>query len=121
MAAADGGTGGGDPEGLEERKAYPTLSTILRMTPVGRAVKLRNRLRILETAGSLSRDDCLWIFALCAAVDAPFDAEMSSCMRRLLRRSSALLARKSDPADEEVAMLNILIAISGRFFGQSEG
>lgn len=74
---------------------------------------------MFESADVLSRDDCLWLFALSVVVDTPLDADMCSSMRCLLRKCLSLLARKSEP-DDEVAMLNILVAITGKYFGQSE-
>ncbi|XP_078441502.1 uncharacterized protein LOC144711388 [Wolffia australiana] len=109
-----------DAEDLRSKNTAPTLSAILKMDPVTRAANLRNRIKAFELASSLSSNDCSWIFSLCASVDVPMDAEMGSCLRRLLRKCSSLLAKKTDPSEEEVARLNILVAISGRFFGQSE-
>ncbi|KAL5991011.1 hypothetical protein ACLOJK_011917 [Asimina triloba] len=106
----------GDPCETDRR---PTSSVILGMDAVTRASVLRGRIGALETASRLSRDECLWIFALSAAVDAPLDAEMSASLRSLLRKCASLRAGKSEP-DDEVMMLNILVTVSGKFFGQSE-
>ncbi|CAL9059726.1 unnamed protein product [Musa banksii] len=97
----------------------PTMSFLCRMDAVSRASTLRNYISMFESADVLSRDDCLWLFALSVVVDTPLDADMCSSMRCLLRKCLSLLARKSEP-DDEVAMLNILVAITGKYFGQSE-
>lgn len=103
----------------ESSPKSPTVSMILGMDTVTRAVTLQKHIRTLEAAPILSRDDCVWLFALCVAVDMPLYAEMSASLRSLLRKCSSLLAEKSEP-DDEVAMLNILVTIAGKFFGQSE-
>lgn len=97
----------------------PMISTIMRMEPVSRVSMLRNRILSLETASTLSRENCLWLFALCAVVDTPFDADTSASIRCLLRKCSSLCAVKED-VDDEVVMLNMLISLAGKYFGQAE-
>lgn len=99
---------------------YPTLSAILRMDSVARVSTLRKRINSVEASGNLSRNDCLWLFALCAAVDTPLDADTGAALRSLLRKCAGLRAGKSE-LDDEVVMINILATISGRYFGQLEG
>lgn len=74
---------------------------------------LRKRITAVQSMSALSRNDCLWLFALCAAVDTP------AAIRSLLRKCASLRADKSK-LDDEVIMLNMLVTISGRYFGQSE-
>lgn len=97
----------------------PKLSKILGMDIVSRASTLKNHIKLIEPKESLSKTDCSWLYALCAVVDTPFDAEMGASLRCLLRKCAKLRSDKSD-CDDEVAMLNILITVSGKFFGQSE-
>lgn len=98
---------------------YPTLSAILAMDCVARVSILRERIRLAETMSTLSKSDCVWLFALCAAIDTPLDADTCAALRSLLRKCASLRAEKSE-LDDEVIMLNILATISGRYFGQSE-
>lgn len=98
---------------------YPSLSAISKMNSVFRVSSLRKRINSLETQTTLSRTDCLWLFALSAAVDTPLDADTCASFRSLLRKCASLRAEKSE-LDDEVIMLNILATISGRYFGQSE-
>ncbi|KAF9663269.1 hypothetical protein SADUNF_Sadunf17G0020700 [Salix dunnii] len=98
---------------------YPTLSVILAMDCVARVSMLRKRIKLAETMDTLSKNDCVWLFSLCAAVDAPLDADTCAALRGLLRKCASLRARKSE-YDDEVIMLNILATISGRYYGQSE-
>ncbi|KAL6293791.1 hypothetical protein ACE6H2_001933 [Prunus campanulata] len=97
----------------------PLLSVILPMDSVARVSMLRKRINAIEAMSTLSRNDCLWLFSLCAVVDTPLDADTSASLRSLLRRCAALRAAKY-VLDDEVVMLNILATISGRYFGQSE-
>lgn len=97
----------------------PLLSVIFGMSSVARVSTLRKRINSLEDASTFSRDDCLWLFALCASIDTPVDADTSASFRSLLRKCASLRAAKWE-LDEEVVMLNILTTISGRYFGQSE-
>ncbi|KAL9237586.1 hypothetical protein vseg_012116 [Gypsophila vaccaria] len=97
----------------------PTLSTLQTMEPVTRVALLNKCISMFETASNFSKDDCAWLFALCAVVETPLDADTSASMRCLLRRCAKLRAEKEE-FDDEVAMLNILATISGRIFGQSE-
>ncbi|XP_064986993.1 uncharacterized protein LOC135625831 [Musa acuminata AAA Group] len=108
-----------DPDHTRKPESFPTMSFLCRMDAVSRASTLRNYISMFESADVLSRDDCLWLFALSVVVDTPLDADMCSSMRCLLRKCLSCLARKSEP-DDEVAMLNILVAITGKYFGQSE-
>lgn len=98
---------------------YPTLSAIRKMDSVARVSMLRKRISSVEPMGSLSRSNCMWLFALCAAVDTPLDADTCASLRSMLRKCANLRAGKSE-VDDEVVMLNILATISGRYFGQSE-
>lgn len=97
----------------------PTLSTILDMDSVARVSMLKKRIKLAETMTSLSKNDCAWLFALCAAVDTPLNADTCAALRDLLRKCASLRAEKSE-LDDEVVMLNILATISGKYFGQSE-
>ncbi|XP_058771951.1 uncharacterized protein LOC131645754 [Vicia villosa] len=97
----------------------PLLSTILGMDSVARVSMLLKRIRLLEPENTITRIDCLWLFALCAAVDTPLDADTCAALRSLLRKCADIRAGKAE-LDDEVVMLNILATISGRYFGQSE-
>ncbi|CAH9083397.1 unnamed protein product [Cuscuta epithymum] len=110
-------TNEGDKNAL--KNPCPTLSAISGMEPVARASLLRKRIAVFESTATASRDDCLWLFALCAAVDSPLDADTSAALRSLLRKCASLRAEKT-MVDDEVIMLNLLATISGRYFGQAE-
>ncbi|XWS22268.1 hypothetical protein CRYUN_Cryun29cG0019600 [Craigia yunnanensis] len=103
----------------DTRGDYPTLSAIKKMDSVARVSMLRKRICSVEPMASMSRSNCVWLFALCAAVDTPLDADICASLRSLLRKCANLRAGKSE-VDDEAVMLNILATISGRYFGQSE-
>lgn len=97
----------------------PTLSTVLGIEPVARVSMLKKRIKLAEDMTSLSKYDCLWLFALCAAVDIPLSADTSAALRDLLRICASLRAEKSE-LNDEVVMLNILATVAGKYFGQSD-
>ncbi|KAL6952457.1 hypothetical protein U1Q18_051833, partial [Sarracenia purpurea var. burkii] len=97
----------------------PTLSVILEMDSVARLSMLRKQISSVEQTGVLSRNDCEWLFALCAAIDMPLDADTCAALRCLLRKCASLRAEKLE-LDDEAVMLNILATITGKYFGQSE-
>ncbi|XP_060671890.1 uncharacterized protein LOC107422117 [Ziziphus jujuba] len=103
----------------ESSSNYPLLSVILGMDSVARLSMLRKRIKSLEDASTLSKNDGLWLFALCAVVDTPLDADSCASIRNLLRKCASLRAGKSE-LDDEVIMLSILVTISRRYFGQAE-
>ncbi|KAI3470123.1 hypothetical protein Pfo_026786 [Paulownia fortunei] len=97
----------------------PTLSTILKMDSAARTSMLKRRISSIENMSRLQHNDSLWLFALCAAVDCPLDADTSAALRSLLRKCASLRAAKTE-VDDEVVILNILVTLSGRYFGQLE-
>ncbi|KAL7145446.1 hypothetical protein ABFS83_07G084400 [Erythranthe nasuta] len=107
------------PENTSSTNDLPTLSTILKMESAARTSMLKRRIRAIENVSTLSHDDGLWLFALCVAVDCPLDADTSAALRSLLRKCASLRAGKTQ-VDDEVVVLNILVTISGRYFGQLE-
>ncbi|KAK6944013.1 Gemin2/Brr1 [Dillenia turbinata] len=103
--------------GVKNLENNPTVSAILSMDSVARVSMLRKRISSIGTASLLSRNDCLWLFALCAAVNTPLHADACADMRSLLRKCASLRAQEVE-VDEEVIMLNMLATIAGRYFGQ---
>ncbi|KAK1429029.1 hypothetical protein QVD17_11228 [Tagetes erecta] len=98
---------------------WPSLRTIIEMEPRACVMMLRKRIVSMEQMSYLGRPDCAWLFALCAAIDTPLDADTSASLRCLLRKCATLRAEKTS-VDDEVIMLNILATISGKYFRQLE-
>lgn len=102
-----------------EPQTDPTLTMLRNMDAVSRAATLRNYIDMIQSLDALSRNNCLWLFALCVAIHTPLDAETCASLRSLLRKCTTILATKTE-MDDEVVMLNILMTVSGRYFGQCE-
>lgn len=107
------------PGSSSEPQTEPTLTMLCNMDSVSRAATLRNYIDMIQSLDSLSRNNCLWLFAFCVAVDTPLHAETCASLRSLLRKCATILSTKSE-MDDEAVMLNILMAICGRYFGQYE-
>eukprot|EP01018_Ginkgo_biloba_P021050 Gb_13614 [translate_table: standard] len=97
----------------------PLLPILLSLDEVARAALFKYHVSWLENISSLSKDRALWLFALCTVLDKPLDAETSAAVRALLRKCASLRASKTGD-NEELPMLNILITIAGKYFGQAE-
>lgn len=108
-----------DPLAEIRSATSPLLPVMLSLDEIARATVFRYHVTWLENISSLSKDRAIWLFALCAVLDKPLDAETSAAARALLRKCSTLRASKTRD-DDELAMLNILITISGKYFGQAE-
>ncbi|MCL7042294.1 hypothetical protein MKW94_004070 [Papaver nudicaule] len=98
----------------------PTVSVILGMDHVARVSMVKRCIDSFQTKSSLSRNDCAWLFALLVAVDIPLDGDTTASVRCLLRKCASLRAGNLEASedDDEVVMLNMLVTICGRFFGQ---
>lgn len=104
---------------MDKQGTTPLLSVILSLDAVSRAAMFRRHVKALENNEALSRPDLEWAFALSVALDEPVDAETSASIRCLLRKCALLRASKID-YDDDVVMMNIIITIAGKYFGQSE-
>ena len=97
----------------------PTLSAILKMDSAARTSLLKKRVNSVLNVDMLAYKDSLWLFALCVALDCPLHADTSAALRSLLRKCASLRAAKTE-VDDEVIALNILVTITGKYFGQLE-
>ncbi|KAL6512838.1 hypothetical protein OROHE_019628 [Orobanche hederae] len=97
----------------------PTISKILKIDSAARTSMLKRMITSIENMSTLPHDTSLLLFTLCVAVDCPLDADTSAAFRSLLRKCASLRAAKEE-VDDEVVILNILVTISGRYFGQLE-
>ncbi|XP_002976464.2 gem-associated protein 2 [Selaginella moellendorffii] len=123
-----GGVEDGVPvaEELEEFGAGPLLfyrgelHTLLDLDEVSRADLLRKHIRWFEGLDHLPHDRAVWLFALTAAVGKPIDAETSFALRTLLRSCAAIRASKTFKDQGELQMLNMIITVAGKYFGQDD-
>ncbi|CAI5701148.1 unnamed protein product [Peronospora effusa] len=67
---------------------------------------------------SLSRARAVWIYALLARLDKPVHAGVAATIRQILRCCWTLRCDLEAPSDLQLKSLNILIVITGDFFGQ---
>ena len=64
-----------------------------------------------------------WLYGLLARLEKPLDRNVSSVVRQLYRRCCSLradLSSTSSSFDVELATLNVLVGLSGAYFGQGE-
>lgn len=64
-----------------------------------------------------------WLYGLLARLEKPLDRTMASLLRELYRRCSQLraaLVEDDSTFDVQIASLNVLIVITGSYFGQGE-
>lgn len=100
----------------------PHLRLLLQFDQVLTRRLLEYHTEWLEDESALSRVRGVWIYALLARLDKPVHAGVAATIRQLLRR--CWLLRSELPGDAEVAAgqelkaLNVLICITGDFFGQ---
>ena len=106
------------PGSWSEPQTDPTLTMIRNMDAVSTAATLRNHIDMIQSLDTLSRDNCMWLFARCVAIHIPLEGE-TCALRALLCKCAIILASKIE-MDDEVVMLNILMTISGKYFGQGE-
>lgn len=110
---------GGDCLGEMKNATSPMLPLLLSLDEFARAMLFIHHVSWLESFSSLSKDRAVWLFALFAVLDKPLDADTSASVRALLRKCASLRAIRTKD-DEDLPMLNILITIAGKYFGQAE-
>jgi hypothetical protein len=120
-------SGASDLKSEWEQQA-PTLSLILQFDQVMTQRVLRYNISWLEKCKSFSERRVSWIYALLARLDLPLFQDIVAALRQLYRVACKLRARfkqtelKHPEAEhlEYLARLNLLIVITGCFFGQGE-
>ena len=106
----------------------PLLSLILQFDQVMTQKVLQYNISWLEKCNSFSERRVSWIYALLARLDMPLFQDIVAALRQLYRVACKLRAKMKqtetkNPEEEYfeyLARLNLLIVISGRFFGQGE-
>lgn len=118
-----------NPSDLESdwEQHAPSLSLILQFDQVMTQKVLQYNISWLEKCRSFSERRVSWIYALLARLDMPLFQDTVAALRQLYRVACKLRARlkqteSKNPEEhfEYLARLNLLIVISGRFFGQGE-
>mmetsp|Transcript_3141 Transcript_3141/g.7856 ORF Transcript_3141/g.7856 Transcript_3141/m.7856 type:complete len:165 (-) Transcript_3141:2217-2711(-) len=105
----------------------PTLTLLLLSSQVSMARlfgRLVERFTGIPDYSSVPDSLPLWLYALAACLEKPLSADCESYFRSLFRHCSmlqtSLHCAHLQGADEIVAQLNVLMAVSGGYFGQDE-
>jgi len=107
-------------QGVEN--VIPTASLLLQIDQVVTQKLLAYHAEWLEER-SLSIARGKWIYSILAKIDKPLHQDIAAFIRQIYRRCSILRSNldvTSESLEEDLAILNILIAITGFYFGQSE-
>jgi hypothetical protein len=103
--------------------AIPTTSLLLQLDQVMTQRVLSYQVQWLDGIPSVSSARGQWLYGLLARLEKPLDRNIASVVRQLYRRCCALrstLAADSPSFDVELATLNVLVGITGAYFGQGE-
>ncbi|KAJ3671473.1 hypothetical protein LUZ60_007552 [Juncus effusus] len=98
-------------------KPLPTIQSLLTMESVSRTLTLKKYISKVESLETLTFHDCVWLFALCLTVDQPLNADTCAALRSLLRKCLGIIGKR-EKVDDEVAMVNVLVIVCGKYFGQ---
>eukprot|EP00271_Cylindrocystis_brebissonii_P000358 TRINITY_DN10454_c0_g1_i1.p1 TRINITY_DN10454_c0_g1~~TRINITY_DN10454_c0_g1_i1.p1 ORF type:complete len:823 (+),score=111.03 TRINITY_DN10454_c0_g1_i1:214-2682(+) len=107
----------------QHRLLEPYLHLLFPLDTVSCALLLCHHARWLQTLSSISKDRALWLFALCAIVDIPIDADTGAALRSVLRKCAEIragLPLQCPQEDPQLPLLNVLITIAGGYFGQAD-
>lgn len=101
----------------EHTGSPPYLRLALQFDQILTRKLLMYQVEWLETI-QLTKEHAVWIFALLARLDRPTSADVSAIIRQLLRRCWNLRNEMTGQNDTYLKCINILICITGEYFGQ---
>jgi hypothetical protein len=115
-------------------KFEPTTSLLLQFDQVMTQRVLTYHISWLEDSLSMTRSQAQWLYALLTRLEKPIHRDTESLIRQLYRRCCQLrkdlslrqsamdMVSEADRLglDQSVAELNMMIAITGKYFGQGE-
>ena len=113
----------GHVEWTGTESAIPTTSLLLQLDQVMTQRVLTYQVQWLESIPNISSARGQWLYGLLARLGKPLDRNIASVVRQLYRRCSSLrssLLADSSSFDVELATLNVLVGITGAYFGQGE-
>lgn len=105
------------------RGMKPTLPLLFQFDQVLTQKILLLLIDHMESTDSLSSALSEWIYALLARVEKPLHRDVVASLRQLFRRACQLRSNLSPSATDfttQLAALNLLIAITGNYFGQND-
>lgn len=109
---------GGEAAGAPPRQ--PTMPVLMAIDQVQCTLLLKWHSDWAAASRGLTQTSATWLYALTARLERPLTQGAMASLRSLLRHCARLRAGVKDPNDPLLANLNILIAITGGFFGQDE-
>ncbi|KAG6552242.1 hypothetical protein Mapa_006091 [Marchantia paleacea] len=105
---------------VDEAWKLPLMHTLLRLDLVSRAALFRHHVSWLDSVEDLPQERALWLLGLAAVVDTPLNGDTTASFRAMLRYCARVRASKQASSDDQLHMLNALIAVAGLYFGQAE-
>ncbi|KAL7687941.1 hypothetical protein Plhal304r1_c020g0070641 [Plasmopara halstedii] len=73
---------------------------------------------LCEGVTLLTKARAVWIYALLARLDKPVHSNVAAVIRQILRRCWTLRCELEPQSEAQIKLLNILIVITGDYFGQ---
>jgi hypothetical protein len=111
----------------------PSIPMLLQIDQVLTQRILQHLIDWLDTVETVNQQCFQWIYSLLSRIEKPLHRDMIASIRQLYRRCCELRAALKKPAekhsgkengdtsfDQDLAMLNLIITITGYYFGQSE-
>lgn len=115
------------PEIVYDRNVLPTPSLLMQFDQVLTQALLKHHITWLKESEVMSTNQALWIYSLLARLEKPLFQDTGALIRSLYRRCCELRIQDFDvkkglgeETDDKIARLNLLIVISGKYFGQAE-
>lgn len=106
-----------------DRGVKPTLPLLLQLDQVLTQRILLYLIDYVEESG-LPSAASEWIYALLTRVEKPLHRDVVAALRQLFRKCcklrAGLIDENNEAFDDSLASLNLLIAITGNYFGQNE-
>lgn len=122
-----------DIEDTEDEKTYPTWAGLVAVRPVVSLLLqfdqvltqrvLSYLISWLDESDRLNVECSQWLYAMLARIEKPLHRDTVAAIRQLYRKCCVLrckLDKISDGFNADLASLNVLISISGYYFGQGE-
>lgn len=120
VTSADSDEEGNEQRYFDVRPAgwTPQTRLLLQFDAVMTQAVLSHHVAWLEVLPRLNEARALWIYALLAHLEKPLHRDVEAVIRRLFLRLAALRASLPSGSDQELTLLQILIVVAGRYFGQ---
>lgn len=96
----------------------PRTRLVLQFDAVMTQAVLAHHVSWLEAAPRLEQSRALWLYALLAHTEKPVHRDVEAVIRRLVLRLVALRSALPSLDDPQLPLLQILLVVAGRYFGQ---